>query len=554
MILMPNPQINQILPSMNTTAAQVLGSKNQQMSRLKHFTRSLVSSYMFLGVNVLYSLASIPLALKHLSDEEFGLWLLVQQIVHYIALVDMGMGTSVSRILIDHKDMRSNGEYGAAIKAGFMVCMVQGLIIILVGLLIAGFMGDWMRVSLDLQKPFFWLLLGHVIFSGLAFVTRMFSQILYAWQRLDIFNYAQSLQLVVAFSALWMGFKMGLGIYSLLLGAFLGWLCSAFICGFATWAINAWPKSGEWHRPASGRFRELFNYGGEVFVMAIGAQLIIASQTILIGRQLGPAATTLWGVMTKVFILVCQVIWRIANNAMPAFAEMQVRNEYDRLWQRYRTIFITTSVISAFCAILFAACNSYFVNIWMSNEYGWRRINDVLLAIWLIMLTQQYCHNTLLACLRKIRSMKYIVLAEGLVFIALALMMLNRLGISAMLVCSIVCTTAFTWFNGTMRVTQLINKDTKLLFWTWQLPMLRMMGMLIPFWLFLEWSLVDAPILMKLIINALSLTLAGVLIGLRYVLPKELIAEIMIKLPRALQRPLNIVSRHTSLQESVKKV
>ena len=53
------------------------------MSRLKKFTHSLLSGYVALGVNVFYTLASVPLALHYLGKAEFGLWALVSQISGY---------------------------------------------------------------------------------------------------------------------------------------------------------------------------------------------------------------------------------------------------------------------------------------------------------------------------------------------------------------------------------------------------------------------------------------------------------------------------------------
>jgi len=84
------------------------------MSRLKHFGHSLISGYILLGANVLYTLASVRLALDHLSVKEFGLWALTSQVAGYIAFIDMGMSNSVSRILMDHKDDRAGGNYGSA--------------------------------------------------------------------------------------------------------------------------------------------------------------------------------------------------------------------------------------------------------------------------------------------------------------------------------------------------------------------------------------------------------------------------------------------------------
>jgi membrane protein required for beta-lactamase induction len=44
------------------------------MSRLKNFSRNVAASYLQLGVNVVYSLVSVPLILHWLPKAEFGLW------------------------------------------------------------------------------------------------------------------------------------------------------------------------------------------------------------------------------------------------------------------------------------------------------------------------------------------------------------------------------------------------------------------------------------------------------------------------------------------------
>src|SRR5258705_4482312 len=103
------------------------------MSRLKRYTWSLVSGYAALAGNAVYSLASIPIAMHYLSNEEFGLWIAAAQISAYLLLVDLGMSGSIARILIDHKDDLNGGAYGAVIKTGTLVLLLQGLVIGLLG-------------------------------------------------------------------------------------------------------------------------------------------------------------------------------------------------------------------------------------------------------------------------------------------------------------------------------------------------------------------------------------------------------------------------------------
>jgi O-antigen/teichoic acid export membrane protein len=515
------------------------------MSRLKNFTRSLLSSYVLLGANVLYTLFSVPLALKYLSKAEFGLWAVTLQIAGYIALVDLGMGSSISRILIDHKDDRASGRYGGAIKSGFLVGLAQGLIILAVGLGLVWFMAGWLLVPQELSKQFLWLMIGQVFLTAASFVSRIFNQLLYAWQRIDICNYSGIAQLVIGFGVLWIGFYFGLGVFSLLAGFMAGWLGGTIICFFACYRLGLWPKAGEWGRASRAQFRELFSYGADLFLISIGVQLIISSQTVLVSRQLGMEAAALWSVMTKAFTVLSQVVFRIIGNAMPAFAEMHVRKENERLWSRYRTMFITASVFAGVCGMLFAACNGPFVGVWMHGRFFWPAINNVLLGAWLIVSTEQSCHNSLIVCLKEIRGLQYIFLLEGVLFIGVAMVILSSTGMTGMLTCSLMATVLFTWSVGTWRVAQLLGGRLTPLLWEWQLPLFRVLGVMVPCWLVIGWTLRGAPDWLRLVINGGLLTVTGMWVLLRFALPSDLVAEIVGKLPLPLQRVAVILGRRT---------
>ena len=79
------------------------------MSRLKNFSRNLATSYLQLGVNVVYSLVSIPLILHWLPRAEFGMWAVLVQLMTYISMVDLGINQAIARFLVDHKDRRGEG-------------------------------------------------------------------------------------------------------------------------------------------------------------------------------------------------------------------------------------------------------------------------------------------------------------------------------------------------------------------------------------------------------------------------------------------------------------
>lgn len=517
------------------------------MSRLQQFTRSMLSSYAQLVVNVFYTLASVPLALKYLSKAEFGLWALTLQIASYIALVDFGMGSSVARILIDYKDDRTSGRYGGAIKSAFFVGLVQCAIILVIGLGLLGVLSVIFRVPQDLSRSFYWLMAGQVVLTALTFGTRIVTQILYAWQRIDVTNYTGIVQLFVGFFALWIGFLLGCGVFSLLMGAAIGW-CSGIILNiWACYKLGILPSKSEWGEASKRTFYELFNYGAEMFLVGLGTQLVVSSQTMLVSRQLGMEAAALWSIMTRVFTLVSQIVWRIIGNAMPAFAEMQVRGEWTRFWDRYRQLFIGTNVFAGFCGILFAACNGLFVTVWTHGKFSWPWFNNVLLAVWMIFLTQQCCHNSIVMALKEIKALKYVYLMEGLVFVGAALALLKATGLGGMLICSVVATLLFTWLTGLFRIKKLSEISWTALLWHWQKPLIRMLTVLVPCWFGLELALRGKSDLLRLVVEGSVLGIVGTWAAVCFALPANFVEEITSKLPIGLRRPLSIAINRASV-------
>jgi len=340
-------------------------------------------------------------------------------------------------------------------------------------------------------------------------------------------------------------------------------MAAASLVGFvltasACYRLNFWPKPGEWGRISWKQFRELFGYGTELFVITLGVQLMTSSQTILIARVLGVEAAALWSVMTKPFTLVNQLVWRVISNAMPAFAEMYVRNEIDLMWRRYQALFITTSGLAGAAGLILAACNGTFVGVWMHKEFGWPPLNDALLGLWLIALTQQCCHISFISCLKQIGYLKYVYLIEGLFFVVLTLSLARHTGLTGVLANSVAATFLCTWLVSSWRVARMLKSPLKVLIWDWQLPLFKVLAVLGLSWLLvasgLQWvplkadgALTVADYLHLIIPVCILVPMAGWALA-RFALPRNLASEVAGRLPSFLQRPVlyfALRSRHS---------
>src|SRR5690242_10743925 len=167
------------------------------MSRLKNFSRNLATSYLQLGVNVVYSLVSIPLILHWLPKEEFGLWAVLVQLMAYVSIIDLGMTSAVARLLVDHKDERNNGSYGSLVKTAFWVSVTQGLIILMVVQLGAPLLASLMKIPAEHQHTFIMLLRVQGVITAFTFSLRPVGLMLEAHQRMDVLAHGNIMGLVL---------------------------------------------------------------------------------------------------------------------------------------------------------------------------------------------------------------------------------------------------------------------------------------------------------------------------------------------------------------------
>lgn len=424
------------------------------MSRFKRFTHSLFSGYLLLGANILYTLASVPLALNYLSQPQFGLWALVTAIGTYIALIDFGMAGSISRILIDYKDNRQSSEYGSVIKTGALVNLVQGALILILGAGAAFFCAPLLKISTALQQSFAWLMLGQCGLIALTFAVRIFSHLLTAHQRYDITNYTGTLGFIVDYAVLWICFAQGLGVFSMLWAKAANLSVVTLLNWFGCVGLKLFPAPGAWGRPTRERFNELFAFGRDIFLYSLGGQLINTSQSILLTGLFGLETVAIWSVCTRGFTMLMQVIYRIFDYSTPALAEMIVRSERGQLARRFKEIVALSASLSVAAGILFATNNGPFVQLWTSGKIHWSPINDLLLALWLVMSVSVHAHTGLVGQTKRLGFMRFIFFLEGLIFVGLVLGLQRFGGMTAMLTVSILCSLAFSFPYGLRRTRQ----------------------------------------------------------------------------------------------------
>ena len=403
-------------------------------SRTHNFIRGLGAGYCAIAVNIAYTADSVPLALHYLGKEQFGLWALAQQIMGYLMLLDLGVSSAVSRFIADRKDDINGGDYGSLLLTGAIVFAIQGLLIAIVGLAFSFFAPFLFAVPDHLAGDFTNVLTIITSLAGLSVALRTLGAPLWAFQRIDLAYILGSLTLISGFSALWLGFSLGWGIYSLALSGIPAALFCPAITFFFCKKNGLYPSSRSgWLIPRLSDFRRIFAFGKDAALMSLGAQLVSASQIMIISRFVGLDAAAIFSVGTKLYSLGQQLVAKIVGTAAPALTELFVRGENARFNARFYDVTAISIFLATMISSFLVIGNSTVVSIWTSGMISWNPRADILLGALLVGTSASRCLNELFVCKGNLRTVRHIYFVEGLFAITLSIPAVIRFGLVGLL-------------------------------------------------------------------------------------------------------------------------
>lgn len=413
-------------------------------TRSTRFTSGLLTGYAAIGVNILYTLLSVRLALCYLGKEEFGLWALALQISGYMGLLEFGISSAISRFLADHKDAVNGGDYGSFLLTGCIVFALQGGIITIAGAAFSFLAPDLFHIPHAMAPDFRWVLVIITSLSGFSIATRSLGVPLWAFQRMDITNLLAILTLIVSLGTLWFGFNSGFGIYSLAYAGIPTTILSPGIVYIVCSRNGYYPSCGSWGKPRWEIFKKLFSFGKDVLLMSIGSQAVNASQIMILSRIAGLDAAATFSVGTKIYTMGQQFVGKVIESSAPGLTEIFVRGDRVRFNERFWNIVNVTAFLATIGASALIMGNQMLVSLWTSAVIHWTLTADIILAGLLITTSISRCLISISGILGDLRPVRHIYLLEGGFFILIAIPLTRHFGIIGILGASLLAHLSIT--------------------------------------------------------------------------------------------------------------
>ena len=352
-------------------------------SEKQRLLSAVIASIVSLAAAMVYSLATSRVTLLYLDKESFGLVNLIAQIVTYLAILDLGMTTAFTRILIDH-NRGDPKAYARAIRTARLIFTGLGVLGMLAAFVIALVGRSFFDIPDSLAEPFRNILIVQGILLLGGFMMKPFSAPLVANGRQDLVGWVSTLSLVVNTLAMWIAFACGVGIYSLLIGLVVasGISFSSIYLASRKYAPKAKIKT----RFDKTIFLEIFKFARDTVLWQVGGSCMYILPTVLVSTAYGLIIVADLSGGMKMILLLVSVATRIPDMAVAPLAIQTSEGNRDRAQRNLMRVCEISGASGILAGIFLISANIFFVNWWMLGEIHWSFWANFSAALWVALL------------------------------------------------------------------------------------------------------------------------------------------------------------------------
>lgn len=382
-----------------------------ESTRTGRFVRGLALGYVSMAVTLVVGLWLTPFFLRHLGQEQYGIWLMIGQALTYLGLMDLGVVAILSRETATA--IGRSGSPEGADDLPDIIGRTMRLVLWQLPFVVVVATTAWSLFPSDLSGgagPIAWLLVMFVV----RFPLRIFTEVLVGLQDLAFIGKVQLVGFILM-TGLTIGLVLaGWGLYALV----VGWGCGQFVPALVSWGRLR--RRFPYALPSSlpplpwTSAKSLLTKGAWVSVAYLAHLFVYGSDVLLLGYLLGPTVVVPYVCTGKLVSVLQHQPHLIMETARPALSELRASRERERIHTVTSALTLFAMLLGGLIASGVAATNRGFTILWVGESlFGGGALTVALVANMLLRLWNVTAINAIFAFGYE-RRISLTTLADGL--------------------------------------------------------------------------------------------------------------------------------------------
>ncbi|MEO7609570.1 MAG: MATE family efflux transporter [Saprospiraceae bacterium] len=414
------------------------------------------------GLSVIVNIALVPLSIKSIHSNEYGIWLTLSSIIAWISFFDVGFGHGLRNKFAEARarnDTEILGSYVSTTYASLIVIFVPVLIIFLS---INRFIpwADFLNVH---SLPNTELVELTSIMLGLfcvQMVLKTINIIYIADQKPYRAAMTDTMGLVLTLVAVWIMYVSdNASLINLALATGIGPLIALGIAtaiGFGGRYLDLLPSLNKikWTQA-----REILQLGVKFFVIQFSAIVIFQTSNVLIARLIGPDSVTVYNIAYKYFFMVSMLFSIVLTPYWSASTDAYVKGDF--VWLK-QTISGLNKVylISVIVVILMTIFATSVYKLWIGSEIQVPLMVSILMAIHVLLFNRFNLFISIINGIGKVKLQLIANIGISILFIPLAYSLVKEFGIVGIILANILVATIHAVL-GQVQVSKLLHNNAR---------------------------------------------------------------------------------------------
>lgn len=377
---------------------------------------------------IIYTFLLVPIVIKGLGDTHYGLWNLIMSCVGYMAVLDFGIQTAVSRYVARYRGLGDKNGV-ESVYSNALVMYASTAVLALVGCIILAFNIEavFKIGTSDIILARNVTLLMSVL-AAIELPCNVFGSILYAYQRFDLLNGIAMAVLGLQAIFVWIAMNNGVGLW--------GYALILFCLGVAKYIvqyISAYRIAGRltfrWSLVSRSTIKMMLAFSIITFLLIIVNYINFKTDNIVIGIFLTPQSITVYSIGFMITDNVASIVGKICNTFTPMFSDYEAKGERES----FMSLLLNTSRLSTLVGIpaglTAIVLGRDFIHLWLGKGYETAYTVMVILMIARMVGFPTASMSSMLFGIGKHYINLYTGIAESLGNIVLSLVLVKYFGI-----------------------------------------------------------------------------------------------------------------------------
>jgi O-antigen/teichoic acid export membrane protein len=357
--------------------------KNRSKRVLQAGFSAIVSKVIVLGVSAF----SIPIAVRYLGAEQFGIWVTVSASLALLVLLDLGIASSMTNLISEAYTRNDKDLASRYAVTGFWTMVLVALALGLIGAAIWPFM-HW-DALFGLKGEAIERMISHAVAA--AFVVFLVglpaglaAKFLAGYQEIKIANIFSAISAMANLAAIILIVRLH-GSMVLMVAGSSGAMVGANLACLA-WL---WFYHKPWLAPTLRRFhlpsvRPLLQSGADFFVLQLAALIVFNSDNLVIAHFLGPAQVTPYSVTWRLVGYAAALQTVVTPALWPAYAEAYLREDLQWIRRTLAYVMVASLGLAGLCCLVFTLWGRSIIRVWAGPAAVPPESLIVLMCIWIM--------------------------------------------------------------------------------------------------------------------------------------------------------------------------